>query len=456
MADEIEEKEEQSENFWKQILNEVSTQSSRRLCANKTLLILGDNGSGKSQLVSKLRSFGGKDGELKKAGGLQYTVIDVQHEDENIKLGTWLLNGDSFYSNLLQYVVTKDTVKNLTVLLVADMSKPWSITETLEHWHQKLHSHLNSLHLSAKELNEMERKLEKAFHDYNKEIEGGEEKIVVADTENETQELGENVLSNNIGIPIIVVITKSDNIAALEKENDYHEEHFDFMQKHIRKFCLKTGAALMYTSSKEGTNTSLLYKYLNYLIYGIKFPIFPQLVEKETIFIPTGWDNEKKIAIIDEHIKTFSSEDPYKDHIIKPPLTKPANQEKEIVAEDEQLFLEAQLQTLSKAPATAPAMARPPQGGEHRVSPRGTNVSPGQRPGARMMTPQAKGKMETAKVSGENSSETVLANFFNSLLSKNTTGKMNKNSGNPVTNRSDVQAELERMSKKTPAAAKKE
>jgi len=454
MVAEIEETEEQSENFWKQILNEVSNQSSRRICASKTLLVLGDNGDGKSSLVSKLRSFGGKEGDLKKAGGLQYTVIDVHNEDENIKLGTWLLNGDSYYENLLQYVVTKESVKNLTVLLCADMSKPWNIIETLEHWHQKLHTHLNSLHLSAKELNEMERKIEKDFSNYYKEMEGGDEKVTSVDNESEAQMLGENVLSNNIGIPIIVAITKSDHIATLEKENDYHEEHFDFVQKHIRKFCLKTGAALVYTSSKEGSNTSLLYRYLNYQIYGIKMQVLPQLVEKETIFVPTGWDNENKIAIIDEHIKTFSSDDPYKDHIIKPPVTKPANQEKEIVAEDEQAFLEAQLNTLSKAPTTAPALARPQQGGEHRVSPRGANVSPGQRAGARLATPQAKGKMEATKVAGESSSETVLANFFNSLLSKNTTGKMNKSSASAVANRSDVQAELERMSKKTPVVKK--
>jgi len=455
LMDEKEENEEESENFWKQILNEVSNQSSRRTSASKTLLVLGDNGCGKSSLVSKLRSFGGKEGDLKKAGGLQYTVIDVHNEDENIKLGTWLLNGETFYSNLLEYVVTKESVKNLTVLVCADMSKPWNIIETLEHWHQKLHAHLNSLQLSAKELNEMERKIQKDFFSYYKDMEGGDEKVASTD-ENEPESLGENLLSNNIGIPLLVAITKSDSIATLEKDHDYHEEHFDFIQKHIRKFCLKSGAGLVYTSSKEGTNTSLLYKYLNYLIYDIKMQVQPQLVEKETLFVPTGWDNDNKIAIIDEHIKTFSSDDPYSDHIGKPPMLKPANQEKEIVAEDEQQFLEAQLQTLSKAPATAPA-ARPQPGGEHRVSPRGANASPGQRAGARLATPQGKGKMDATKVAGEASSETVLANFFNSLLSKDTTGKRTKpNNATAAANRSDVQAELERMSKKPTAAVKKE
>jgi len=456
MIGDIDENEEGSENFWKQILNEVSNQSSRRICASKTLLVLGDNGCGKSHLVSKLRSFGGKDGDLKKAGGLQYTVIDVHNEDENIKLGTWLLNGDSYYANLLQYVVTKESVKNLTVLLCADMSKPWNIIETLEHWHQKLQAHLNSLHLSAKEMNEMERKLQNDFFNYYKDMEGGDEKVNSGDTENETETLGENILSNNIGIPIVVAVTKSDHVANLEKDHDYHEEHFDFIQKHIRKFCLKTGAALVYTSSKEGSNTGLLYKYLNYLIYGIKMQPQPQLVEKETLFVPTGWDNDSKIAIIDEHIKTFNSDDPFTDHIGKPAMTKPANQEKEIVAEEEQGFLEAQLQTLSKAPATAPAMARPQPGSDHRVSPRGANVSPGQRAGARLSTPQAKNKMDATKVGGETSSETVLANFFNSLLSKDTTGKKNRAPATGVANRSDVQAELERMSKKPGAPVKKE
>ncbi len=35
-----------------------------------------------------------------------------------------------------------------------------------------------------------------------------------------------------------------------------------------------------------------------------------------------GWDNEKKIAILDEHIKSFDSSDPFESHISKPALRK--------------------------------------------------------------------------------------------------------------------------------------
>lgn len=46
------------------------------------------------------------------------------------------------------------------------------------------------------------------------------------------------ILSKNLGIPIMVIVTKSDSISVLDKENEYRIEHFDFIQYHIRRFCL--------------------------------------------------------------------------------------------------------------------------------------------------------------------------------------------------------------------------
>jgi dynein light intermediate chain 1 len=39
-------------------------------------------------------------------------------------------------------------------------------------------------------------------------------------------------------------------MADLERDYDYKEEHFDFIQKWVRKFCLQFGASLFYTSVK--------------------------------------------------------------------------------------------------------------------------------------------------------------------------------------------------------------
>ena len=41
-----------------------------------------------------------------------------------------------------------------------------------------------------------------------------------------------------VSSPIISVCPQCDAVAVLEKEHDYREEHFDFLQSHIRRFCL--------------------------------------------------------------------------------------------------------------------------------------------------------------------------------------------------------------------------
>ena len=92
----------------------------------------------------------------------------------------------------------------------------------------------------------------------------------------------------------------------------------------VRKFCLQYGASLFYTSVKEDKNCDLLYKYLVHRIYHFPFKVTlankhgrlteylqinfinlqtPALVvEKDAVFIPAGWDNDKKIAILYENM----------------------------------------------------------------------------------------------------------------------------------------------------------
>ena len=128
----------------------------------------------------------------------------------------------------------------------------------------------------------------------------------------------------------------------LEKNHDYQLEHWDFIQQHIRKFCLKcqyyilpyitiqlrflfkflcysttspkihhsklifnnivilyapctnnpipipsppVGASLIYTSVKEDKNCGLLFKYLSHLVYNFPFTEQPCVVEKDSVFM---------------------------------------------------------------------------------------------------------------------------------------------------------------------------
>ncbi|KFQ52743.1 Cytoplasmic dynein 1 light intermediate chain 1, partial [Pelecanus crispus] len=281
--------------------------------------------------------------------------------------------------------------------------------------------------------------------------------------------LGADTLTCNLGIPVVVVCTKCDAISVLEKEHDYRDEHFDFIQSHIRRFCLQYGAALIYTSVKENKNIDLVYKYIVQKLYGFPFNVPAVVVEKDAVFIPAGWDNDKKIGILHENFQTLKAEDSFEDIITKPPVRKFVH-EKEIVAEDDQVFLMKQQSQLAKQPPTA---AGRPVDASPRVpggSPRTPNRSVTSNVASVTPIPTGSKKIDPNMKAGA-TSEGVLANFFNSLLSKKTgspggpgsvggspggggTGSAGSNlppsakkSGQkPVL--TDVQAELDRISRK--------
>ncbi|KAH9628962.1 hypothetical protein HF086_001872 [Spodoptera exigua] len=134
--------------------------------------------------------------------------------------------------------------------------------------------------------------------------------------------LPEGVLTTNLGLDIVVVATKTDYMSTLEKEHDYRDENFDFMQQWIRRFCLQYGAALFYTSAKEDKNCDLLYKYLTHRIYGLPFRTPALIVEKDAVLIPAGWDSMKKISILYENMQTCKPDDYYRDIIVQPVIRK--------------------------------------------------------------------------------------------------------------------------------------
>ncbi len=127
-----------------------------------------------------------------------------------------------------------------------------------------------------------------------------------ADADDELMPLPEGTLSRNLGLDLIVVVTKTDYMADLEKDYDYKEEHYDFIQQSVRHFCLQYGASLFYTSVKarkidfttffsvfilkliyfqEDKNCDLLYKYLVHRIYGFPFKTPALVVEKDAVFM---------------------------------------------------------------------------------------------------------------------------------------------------------------------------
>ncbi|XP_010871655.1 cytoplasmic dynein 1 light intermediate chain 1 isoform X1 [Esox lucius] len=431
---------EDGHDLWSAILSEVSTHSRSKLPAGKNVLVMGEVGSGKTTLVAKLQGVE----DFLKGRGLEYLYFSVHDDDidDQTRCNAWLLDGDLYHKGLQSVAVQREALGDSLLLITVDMSRPWVAMESLQKWAAVAREHVDKLRVPPETLRELENRLVRQFQEYVEP--GGEESASQRRSEEEENvllPLGENTLTHNLGLPMVVVCTKCDAISALEKEHDYKDEHLDFIQSYIRRFCLQYGASLLYTSVKEMKNMDVLYKYLVHRLYGFPFHCPAQLVERDTIFIPSGWDNEKKISILHENLQTLKPDDNFEEVIAKPPVRKFVH-EKEIQAEDDQVFLLKLQSMLSKQPPASAgrpgesSSIRPPSG-----SPRTSNRSAAANVASAI--PQSAGQ----------TSEGVLANFFNSLLTKkagatapgnNTPGSVRK-SGSKL-GLSDVQAELDRIS----------
>jgi dynein light intermediate chain 1 len=51
--------------------------------------------------------------------------------------------------------------------------------------------------------------------------------------------LPEGCLTHNFGVPLVVVCTKADTISQLERDRNFKEEKFDYVQQVLRTICLK-------------------------------------------------------------------------------------------------------------------------------------------------------------------------------------------------------------------------
>nr|VZI13836.1 unnamed protein product [Spirometra erinaceieuropaei] len=311
VAETIAEEAPKESHLWSTILKEVSTMGLRKLPQKKGLLFLGDNGTGKSTLYCRLN------GKAPSKNGADQT-----------KLSVWILGGEVVFTPLLRYVLTRESFSDLLAVIVVSMEEPWNIMEQLEKWVDILAEYIKHLELPVEELTAHKERVVQQFRAYiepdtlllhpahtKTELSPAKtplapsslrpsaplhpataallnltasqpatepkpvEQVANADEPtfvpkvpaNEELPITAGALINNLGIPLVVVVTKTDVMETLEKDHGFSEEQFDLIQMHIRRFCLSYGAALFYVSTKEDRNCDLLNRFITRLTNGSRW-----------------------------------------------------------------------------------------------------------------------------------------------------------------------------------------
>lgn len=93
--------------------------------------------------------------DTKKGSGLEYHHLLVRDEyrDEQTRCGVWILDGHfSHHSNLLKFALNEETIPDTTVILMASMTQPWNILNSLEKWTSILEEHIKRLNINTEKL----------------------------------------------------------------------------------------------------------------------------------------------------------------------------------------------------------------------------------------------------------------------------------------------------------------
>lgn len=449
---------------WSSILQEVRQTDTKKLPANKSLIVLGDNETGKTTLIARMAGLE----TPQKASGLEYSFIEIRDEyrEESTKLSAWILHGGLKMVESLDLALKEKNFEDSCCLLVASMSQPWNIMRSLETWASVLERHIERLEIKPAKLKQCRQRLLLRFLNYVSPSDEAESRLIsgvskldqsklrefedekssdqnheqsnmMNDIVTSASDLGQLTLSRNLGVEVVVVITKTDHISTLEKDYDYIEETFDFIQQAIRKFCLRFGASLFYVSARVNKNCDLLHQYLAHRIYDLPFKASASVVERDAIFVPAGWDNEKKISLLYDNIRSVNPDDDYNEFILERVNPGPAQRGVEVEAEDDQEFLFRMQSILAKtminplpSASSLTQQRHQAQGNveveadddqEYLKRRQGISVIKTRKPLPNAPSPAQQRPSMNNQIEAQSSEGKIIERFFNTLLSKDMT-----------------------------------
>lgn len=266
------------------------------------VLVLGSPGCGARTLIARLQGRDPTDGQ--RSFSLHYGHHSVAADADDDPVGLlhyWHLEGPQ-YADLLPVVLTRERLLRLLVLIVVDLTVPQTILATVEEWSQRLAAAVADLTAADPSL----------AADLQRRGHTSDTVSIVADSETDSavsSAVARPVggLSQSIHAPIIVVGSKADQMeAVITRDNAtllWGEvgpkpplQILNFIQLHLRKWCLTQGAALVYTSTVSNLHVPLLRDLIAHHAFGTPIPPDGPSPKPDAVFIPAGRDSLPEIG----------------------------------------------------------------------------------------------------------------------------------------------------------------
>ncbi|GAA6040958.1 hypothetical protein JCM8097_000511 [Rhodosporidiobolus ruineniae] len=373
------------DELWSGILNSVKGSKSVQ---TKQAFVLGAPGSGKRTLLSRLRTTTGDLPSTSSSGtssnglgkgkdaatheerrwldlGLSCEVLDVRDEGDEgetlARLSLFRLPSPAPpFPSLLSLALTPQTLLDSLVVLVLDWERPWRFVEELEGWVGVLEERLGRKRGEREGWEEVEgrERLESYLRSYHEPPAPGSSSSTAALATSSSSAtaaaaaldpdapLPPGTLTDNLGIGLVIVCTKADQMNALERDREFNDEQFDYIQQTLRTVALRYGAAVFYTSQTNPSSYAKLREYLLHRLFSapssssalapssgipasptsaappaapvvgapgaasastaFPFPHRANVIDRDAVLVPTGWDSWGKIRILRERFECES------------------------------------------------------------------------------------------------------------------------------------------------------
>jgi len=419
--------------IWEGLLTEVATAAK---APDAKLLCLGRPGIGKRTLLQALHQHAcplavqteaaaaPPEGGHSRAVGLDFAHFGARDPElEEAKAGhdfncpaacSVLILEDEVHEKLLQSRLKPLVLQLCAAIICLDLKTPWTILEDLRRWLDVLKRVVGSLmqQLPLEEQDRLREQIADELAAY-KEPEGAEETAEGKDKD------GSAALTYNLGIPLIVVVTRTDTAAALESPKTVGWS--ETIEAFLRNECLPYGATIVYTAAggaqaKNTRNVDVLYEYLMHRLYGHDLNTSPNVPSRDSLFVPGGWDSQERVQ------KTASALEGGLDRSFESTVVSldpsPPNPPAPVACEDMQKFLKssaAVLQKLGAVSARGDKAKAVLAAGAGAGAKRATEISA---PGAGKRTSID----ATAKGGIGKEDKASVANFFQNLLTRGQSG----------------------------------
>ncbi|KAK9381321.1 dynein light intermediate chain-domain-containing protein [Kockiozyma suomiensis] len=304
--------------IWTNLLDSALTAKS---ATARTILLIGGSAEIQRSFITQLVT--STDGNLYSVKGSHTTmqnefaigylyldIYDREQEDLILRLNVYTMpKVFASYAKLLVDILRKDntTFENLFVIFLCDWVEPrrWirDLAQSIIFLRDSVFSELDQDTYSAglQRCSERYKKLTRVSFAESFQLPNNGIEVEMP--------LGKGEFDAPLGVDFMVAMMNSERIDILERQFGRKDDEFDFIQQFLRTILLKHGASLIYLSSDSKTLFSFVFYLLSPSIESEHSKDFvaeaaqqikPNVIQRDSLLIPSGWDSWSKILVIKE------------------------------------------------------------------------------------------------------------------------------------------------------------